>query len=131
MCKTLDSNSFKLCATVNTHTKNYKLLIMKIQFNTDKTIKGDEKIQDFFSTQIAEELDRFQSDISRIEIHLSDENGNKDGMNDILCLLEARIVGRNPIAVSNQADTTEQAVSGAIDKLKNSLETIFGRIQNY
>ena len=104
---------------------------MIIQFNTDKTINGDERNQEFFTSQITEELDRFQSHITRIEVHLSDENGNKEGMNNILCLLEARLEGRKPIAVSEQADTVEMAVSGAIDKLKSALETILGRMSNH
>lgn len=104
---------------------------MKIQFNSDKTISGEERKQEYFTSQITEELDRFQSYITRIEVHLSDENGKKEGRNDIQCLLEARLKGRKPIAVSNRADTAEQAVSGAIDKLKISLETILGRIQNH
>ena len=96
---------------------------MKIQFNTDKTINGDEKQQEYYTTMIADELDRFKSQITRIEVHLSDENGN-----DMKCLLEARLEGMQAIAVSCQADTVEQAVSGAIDKLKTSLETIIGRL---
>lgn len=103
---------------------------MKIQFNTDKTINGDERNQDFFTSQIAEELKRHQSHITRIEVHLSDENGKKEGLNDIRCLLEARLEGRQPIAVTCQADNVELAVSGAIDKLTASLETILGRISN-
>lgn len=104
---------------------------MKIQFNTDKTVSGEERNQDFFTAQIAKELSRYDSQISRIEVHLSDENGNKEGQNDIRCLLEARLEGQNPIAVSDKADTTKQAVSGAIKKLKSSLETILGRLQNH
>jgi ribosome-associated translation inhibitor RaiA len=104
---------------------------MKIQYNTDKTIKGDERHQDYFTAQIAEELDRYESSISRIEVHISDENGMKEGIEDIRCLLEARIEGRQPIAVSNQADNIELAVSGAIDKLKASLETILGRLRDH
>jgi ribosome-associated translation inhibitor RaiA len=104
---------------------------MKIQFNTDKTINGDDRHQDFFTAQIAKELKRFQSDITRVEVHLSDENGKKDGKKDIRCLLEGRIEGKQPIAVSCQADNEELAISGAIDKLKTSLETIFGRISNH
>jgi ribosome-associated translation inhibitor RaiA len=104
---------------------------MKIQFNTDKTIKGDEKHQNYFTSLIAEGLKRFQSDITRIEVHLSDENGNKKGIDNIRCLLEGRIEGRQPIEVSCDADTVELAVSGAIDKLKSSLETILGRIENH
>ncbi len=104
---------------------------MKIQINTDKTINGDERHQDYFSSTIAEALKRFQSHITRIEVHLSDENGKKEGMNDMRCLLEARMEGRQPIAVSCQGDTVEIAVSGALDKLKASLETIIGRLQNH
>jgi ribosome-associated translation inhibitor RaiA len=104
---------------------------MKVQFNTDKTINGDERHEDFFTTQIAEELDRFQSHITRIEVHVSDENGKKEGLEDIRCLLEARLEGMQPIAASNQADTIELAISGALNKLKASLKTTLGRMQNH
>ena len=104
---------------------------MKIQLNTDKTINGDVKQQDYFTSLISEELHKFQSHITKIEVHLSDQNGKKEGWNDILCLLEAKIEGKQPIAVSNQADTIELAVSGAIDKLKASLETIIGRMHDH
>jgi hypothetical protein len=104
---------------------------MKIQFNTDKNINGEERNEDFFTSQIAEELSRYQSHITLIELHLSDENGKKEGLDDILCLLEARLEGRKPIAVSHQSDTIELALSGALDKLKAALETILGRIKNY
>lgn len=104
---------------------------MIIQFNTDKTISGDKRSEEHFSTLIADALERFQPHITRIEVHLSDENGRKSGVNDMRCLLEARIEGRQPIAVSSQEDTIEMALSGAIDKLKNSLETILGRERNY
>ncbi len=104
---------------------------MIIQFNTDKTISGDERRQHYFTSQIEEELDRYQSHITRIEVHLSDENGKKEGKDDIQCLLETRLKGRQPIAVTYKADTVEQAVSGAIGKLKASLETILGRRSNF
>jgi ribosome-associated translation inhibitor RaiA len=104
---------------------------MKIQFNTDKTISGDERQDEHFSSLIEKALARFQSHITRIEVHLSDENGSKNGVNDMRCLLECRIEGKQPIAVSDQADTVEKAMSGALDKMKNTLETILGRIQNH
>jgi ribosome-associated translation inhibitor RaiA len=97
---------------------------MKVQFNTDKTISGNERNEAFFTTHISEQLDRFQSEITRIEVHLSDENGDKKGTDDKHCLLEARLQGRQPIAVSNNAPTIEKAVSGALDKLKKSLDSI-------
>lgn len=104
---------------------------MIIQFNTDKTISGEERNEAFFTSLISEELSRFQSHISRIEVHLSDENGIKEGRNNILCLLEARLEGRKPLAVSNQADTIDLAISGGLEKLVTTLETILGKIKNY
>jgi hypothetical protein len=104
---------------------------MKVLINTDKTINGDERQQHYFTSLIDEELKKYQSHISRIDVHLSDQNGIKEGVNDILCLLEARLEGRPPMAVSHQDDTVELAVSGALEKLKSALETITGRLQNH
>jgi ribosome-associated translation inhibitor RaiA len=102
---------------------------MKIQFNTDKTIDGEERLEDYFTTMIADSLERFDSNITRIEVHLSDQNGQKEGQEDIQCVLEARMEGRKPLAVTCKAETTEQAVSGAIDKLIAHLETVLGKMQ--
>jgi ribosome-associated translation inhibitor RaiA len=104
---------------------------MKIQFNTDKTISGEERREDFFSTQIGVDLDRFQEHITRIEVHLSDENGVKEGLNDILCTLEARLEGKQPIVASDQADNITMVVTEATKKLKAALKTIIERSKNY
>ena len=104
---------------------------MIIQYNTDKTINGDKKHEDYFTNLIEKECKRFSSQLSRIEVHMSDQNGKKEGPRDILCKLEARIEGRQPIAVSNKGDVVEKAIAGAVEKLKASLETIFGRLQNH
>lgn len=87
---------------------------MTIQFNTDKNVNGTEEFVAPFITQIEDKLKRFNSHITRIEVHLSDENGKKDGLKDIRCLMEVRLEGRQPIAVSIQEDTEEQAISKAI-----------------
>ncbi len=104
---------------------------MIIQFNTDKNVTGDEEHELYFSTRIEESLKRFKSSLTRIEVHLSDENGSKDGSNDKLCLLEARIEGMQPISVTCNSDTIETSVDGALNKLKASLTTKLGRLQNY
>ena len=102
---------------------------MTIQINSDKTLTWEKRSSDFFTSQIADALERFESQITRIEVHLKDENGKKDGINDISCLLEARLEGMKPIAVTNQGDTIDIAVSGAIVKIKTAIETIIGRKQ--
>jgi len=104
---------------------------MQIQFNTDKNvILGEEQVV-YFTSLISEELSRFIPQITRLEIHLSDEDGNKDGFNDKRCMVEARLAGMKPIAVTDNANTPEQAILGAIDKLKTSLETLTGRLKEY
>lgn len=104
---------------------------MLILINTDKTINGDKNHQDFFSSQIKVELERYHSHITRIVVHLKDENGNKDGLNDMSCMIEARLKGRQPIAVTSKENTIELAVTSSIDKIKTSIETILGRVQIY
>ena len=104
---------------------------MTILINTDNTLTGEKRSSDFFTFQIAQALHRFETHITRIEVHLKDENGNKGGSNDISCLLEARLEGRPPVAITNQADSIELAVTGAIDKIKTTVETIIGKNKKY
>jgi len=104
---------------------------MTIQFNTDNNIKGSEKLRALLIALISEELNRFSHQITRVEVHLSDENGPKERQNDKRCMIEARLEGMKPIAVTNHANTHEQAVEGAVEKLKTSLVTILGRLRNH
>ncbi len=104
---------------------------MTIQINTDRNINGNEKFESHFTTATEEALSRFSEQITRVEVHLSDENGIKEGPNNKRCLLEARLAGRPPIAVTHQADTVEQAYKGSMSKLKASLETILGKLKDH
>lgn len=57
-----------------------------------------------------------------MEVHLSDENSDKKGGNeDMRCMMEASLKGRQPIAVTDQAATVDQAADGAVDKLASSI----------
>jgi ribosome-associated translation inhibitor RaiA len=104
---------------------------MTIQFNTDNNVRVSEELRAPLISLISEELSRFSHQITRVEVHLSDENGDKQGLNDKRCMIEARLSGMKPIAVINHANTHEQAVEGAVDKLKTSLDTTLGRLRNY
>jgi ribosome-associated translation inhibitor RaiA len=103
---------------------------MIVQFNTDKKVAGDNNQQQYFTSLIEEKLDRFESNISRIEVHVSDKKGKKEGPTDIHCVMETRMEGRDPIAVSCDANNVHNAVAGAIDKTKAAMETILGKLQS-
>ncbi len=103
---------------------------MTIQFNTDNNLTLHQEFRDKLNDILSEELNRYSENITRVEVHLSDLNGHKDGLNDKRCMLEARVEDRQPIAVSAEGDTYELSVYEAVDKLKSSLETIQGRMKS-
>lgn len=94
---------------------------MQIQINTDKNINGSKELAANLSEQLQDKLKRFADRITRIEVHLSDEDGPKKGVNAKRCLIEARLEGRNPVAVSNSENNIPQAFSGAITKLISAI----------
>ncbi|WP_163029081.1 HPF/RaiA family ribosome-associated protein, partial [Pseudomonas viridiflava] len=74
-------------------------------------------------------LERHLEDLTRVEVHLSDENGGKSGPKDKRCKMEARPKGHQPISVSHDADSLTQAVEGATTKLEHALEHLFGKLR--
>ena len=102
---------------------------MQIQFNTDRNIEGDEAMTELIESVVHSALDRFSEQITRVEIHVRDENSDKKGGNDdIRCLMEARLGGMQPIAVSHNAGGVIEAVDGAAGKMQRSLESTLGRL---
>ena len=103
---------------------------MKIQFNTDKNIQGTERIATFVSEKINHELRRFDDKITRIEVHLSDQNGLKAGIDDIQCKIEARVKGAQPVMVVSKSSSKEKALDIGITKMKTTLDSIIGKMKN-
>ena len=101
---------------------------MKIQINTDGNIQGNEALAEQVSTTVENALRHVKDHITRVEVHLGDENAGKSGQNDQRCMVEARLEGRQPVAASALAPTSAQAVQAASDKLARLLETQLGRL---
>ena len=100
---------------------------MKVQLNTDVHIDGTEALAAQVSAMVERALARFIEQITRVEVHLSDENGGKSGHKDQRCMLGARLKDRQPVAVTEHAATLEQAVHGAAQKLAHLLDKTLGR----
>ncbi len=100
---------------------------MQIQVNTDHNIEGHETLAAWIRGTVETALDRDSDHITRVEVHLTDEDGHKSGQNDKCCVMEARLEGRQPIAVSDRSETLEQAVNGAAGKLARLIERTLGR----
>ncbi|WP_316783918.1 HPF/RaiA family ribosome-associated protein [Pedobacter frigiditerrae] len=102
---------------------------MIIQLNADKSLTIHSEYEAQITAQLTKDLERFTGHITRVEVHLSDENGNKSGINDKKCLLEARFEGKSPIVTSDLGNTYDLALKGATEKLKHALTTIVSKLK--
>lgn len=103
---------------------------MQIQVNTDHNIVGDEALATHVRGVVEGALSRYSDHITRVEVHLTDENSHKSGQNDKRSVMEARLESRKPVAVTHEAATSRQAVDGAADKLAAMLESTLGRLRD-
>ncbi|MCD2450583.1 DUF1840 domain-containing protein [Methylicorpusculum oleiharenae] len=79
---------------------------MQIQINTDHNIEGHEAMAAHVSGIIESALSQVSNHITRVEVHLSDENSDKKrGNDDMLCMMEARIEGHQPVADKKEDET--------------------------
>jgi hypothetical protein len=100
---------------------------MQIQINTDRHIEGRERLAAWATGVVEQALSRVSDRITRVEVHLSDENADRSGRQDKQCMMEARLEGRQPVAVTHQAASMDQAVNGAAEKLIGAIDSIIGR----
>lgn len=100
---------------------------MQIQINTDDNIEGHDTLIASLEAQVRDSLSRFSDQITRVEVHLSDENAQKGASDDKRCLIEVRPSGQAPIAVTHQAATVAESVSGAAQKMQRKLQSTLGR----
>ncbi len=103
---------------------------MQIQINTGHNIDMPESLATHCRDIVTNSLSRFTDQVTRVEVHLSDENGDKSGQFDKRCMIEARLEGRQPTAVTHDAASLDDAIGGAAEKLKRSIESTLGRIHD-
>ena len=103
---------------------------MQIQINTDRNIEGREALSVHIRGVVENALSHESSHITRVEVHVADENGPKTGPKDRRCTMEARLERHQPVAVTFDAATVHQAVSGAADKLARLVADTLGRLRD-
>lgn len=94
---------------------------MTIQVNTDKHIEGSDRLETFINEKMNHALKHFDGKLTRLEVFLSDQNGEKSGSDDIQCVIEARPKGTKPITVTARNANMDLAIHDAIDKIKAAL----------
>ncbi len=100
---------------------------MQIQVNTGSGIENKESLERWAGDHLGSALARFSQDLTRIEVQLSDQNSGKSGSADKRCMLEARLSGREPVAVHHDGQTQDEAFRGATQRLVHLLDHTLGK----
>lgn len=103
------------------------LSAMQIQINTDRNIEGCEALSKHIREVVEHAMAHEASHITRVQVHLTDENGPKSGPNAVRCAMQARLERQQPLDVTCDAESEHQAIAGAADKLRHLVEHTLGR----
>ncbi|MDP3489252.1 MAG: hypothetical protein Q8R71_03875 [Phenylobacterium sp.] len=101
---------------------------MQVQVNTANNVEGREALVQSIEEDVRHRLSRFEGRLTRVEVHVGDENGDRTEGDDKRCVMEARPSGLAPVTVTEQAGSIDQATSGALNKLSSALDRTFGKL---
>jgi len=104
---------------------------MQVQFNSDSSVMGTENVAERIEAQVRERLSRFEDRLTRIEVHVRDENGPKHGGDDKACTIEARPRSGRAIGVTEHAATVDDAARKAASTLAQRLDRHFGKSERH
>jgi ribosomal subunit interface protein len=102
----------------------------KIEVNTDRNIAGSQDLKAHVRDKIAGLLKRFTAELTRVDVHLSDENAAKTRGDDKRCVIEARAAGQRPISATHVGATVDQAVDRAARKMARQLTALYGKLRS-
>jgi len=106
----------------------YKEKNMQVQIRTDNHIDSTDAMAKWATATIRDALARFSGQITRVEVHLSDESaGKKSTAENIQCTMEARLEGHQPVAVKHHGANLNQAIEGATEKLGRLIDSTLAR----
>jgi len=100
---------------------------MQLQVHSDNHIDGSARLAGWVRATVASKFERYDEELTRVVVHLNDENGNKAGANDKRCQIEARARGQQPVSVTYKAESLEYALDGAMEKLGRALAHRLGK----
>lgn len=98
---------------------------MQVIINSKNQVDVNENLIQEWQSEITESLQRFSDWVTRVEVHLSDENSQaKGGLHDIRCLMEARPANHQPVSIEVRAASVDQAIVDGTSTLERRLGTM-------
>lgn len=98
--------------------------MMHIEISYSGTDRSD-TLDAHIREAVTRENHRFADRLTRVEAHVSDDNGGKRGKQDKRCVLEARPRSMDPITVTEDGDDLYVVVREASRKLSRALARRF------
>jgi ribosome-associated translation inhibitor RaiA len=100
---------------------------MQVEVKTDNHITGSEELASHVELELEGVLGRYGSRITRVLVYLNDTNAQKGGDRDMRCMMEARIAGHQPVAVTHEAASLDAAIAATTEKLERALDHLFDK----
>ena len=101
---------------------------MQINVNTDNTIEKHQGLDEHVTAVVNSSIGRFAEQVTRVDVHLSNENKEKHADGGNYCMMEARVSGYQPIVVHEHSTELHQSIKNAGGKLARALDSALGRL---
>ncbi len=103
---------------------------MQIMINSDNQVELKDNFIEHWQSEISSSLKRYDDWITRIEVHLTDENSQaKGGNDDIRCLVEARPAGKQPVSIEVRGESAERALADGIATMDRRLSAMLDKVR--
>jgi uncharacterized small protein (DUF1192 family) len=104
---------------------------METRVETSKGIGNKEALGRWAHAELTDRLNRFRDDITRVEVYLNENTGNKSGADALQCSMQARLAHHQLITVHHHGATQDEAFRGALAKLSGALDASMGRLKKH
>lgn len=104
---------------------------MQVQFNSDSSVMGTDNVAERIGAVVRSKLKRHAERLTRVEVHVRDENARKGGGDDKACTIEARPRSGSALGVTAHAGDVDTAARLAADKLAQRLDSHFGKADRH
>jgi len=101
---------------------------MQILVNSGNNVDSNQSLIEQVENEVAHAMRWFEDRITRVEVHLTDENSDKGGSREKKCTMEAHVSGRDPYAVSTNQESLHSAYTEAAGKLQRAIKSDLDRI---
>jgi len=101
---------------------------MQVIINHDNHIDLAAATLDSLAEDVSDSLKNVSDRVTRVEVHLKDQNSSsKNSPDDIRCLIEARVRGKQPISAEARGDNVNHALTAACDSIERRLSSILDK----